>query len=150
VSSDFGGSQTVKARKRHPCAWCREPILAGEYHHRFTGKWEGDWQDWRMHLDCIEAHYREDRENHNFGEICGESHQRGRTCGEIEANRFQLIVKLSEIVESSRRKGASDFETARAVLREVEEWQHSEKLRIEVARKAATTKPAAPAAEIAS
>lgn len=42
-----------KARKDHKCLWCGEMILKGEIHTQFKGLWQGDWQNWRMHNECI-------------------------------------------------------------------------------------------------
>jgi hypothetical protein len=145
--SDFGEGLTVKANKRHQCIWCYEPIVVGEYHHRYKGMWEGDWQDWRMHLDCIQAHYRE---SDGDGEICQEPHQRGRTCGETEDKRFEFIRELAQIVEADRKKGKSDYEIAQTILGEVEEWQSVEEVRVKKAREEAMKKPPALPVEVAS
>lgn len=58
--TDFGETTHPKAAKDHRCEWCGETILKGEKHVRFTGKWEGEFQDWRMHYECHEATDRMD------------------------------------------------------------------------------------------
>lgn len=55
--SDFGRSYHPKAAKNHRCEWCGETIHRGEIHYQFTGVWEGDWQNWRMHEDCFTDSY---------------------------------------------------------------------------------------------
>ena len=50
--SDFGDTTWPTARKAHRCIWCGETILVGEKHAHYTGKWEGEFQDWRMHSEC--------------------------------------------------------------------------------------------------
>lgn len=53
--SDFGNVRHPKAAKNHRCEWCGEPIPKGEVHFQFTGVWEGDWQNWRMHDECNDS-----------------------------------------------------------------------------------------------
>ena len=48
-------SGKVKARKPHRCEWCGEEISAGETYFRYSGRFEGTWQDTPMHLDCFDA-----------------------------------------------------------------------------------------------
>ncbi len=50
--SDFGDSHWIVGRKAHRCSGCRSIIPQGELHFHFKGKWEGDWQDWRLHAEC--------------------------------------------------------------------------------------------------
>lgn len=50
--SDFGAYTWPKARKQYSCEWCGEHILLGEVHAHFIGKWEGEFQDWRVHREC--------------------------------------------------------------------------------------------------
>lgn len=58
--SDFGEVVWKRAGKPHQCEWCGESILKGEEHGHFTGQWEGEWQNWRMHKECYEAYLRDD------------------------------------------------------------------------------------------
>lgn len=53
--SDFGNTSHPVASKDHRCQWCGDPILIGERHARYVGKWEGDFQDWRMHTECMDG-----------------------------------------------------------------------------------------------
>ena len=78
----FGSPTTPVARKAHRCEWCWQGIAVGEKHYKYVGVWEGDFQDWRMHLDCLEAWKREDAANDSRGEICDEKHGRGKCCGD--------------------------------------------------------------------
>jgi hypothetical protein len=50
--SDFGIHSNPTARKEHRCEWCGQKILKGEKHFQFVGKWQGEFQNWRMHLEC--------------------------------------------------------------------------------------------------
>lgn len=50
--SDFGIHKNPVAAKAHRCEWCGEPIFKGEQHYQYTGVWQGDWQNWRMHTEC--------------------------------------------------------------------------------------------------
>ena len=43
------------ARKVHRCCECGAPILKGEKHFSWTGKWEGQISSGRQHLVCMEA-----------------------------------------------------------------------------------------------
>lgn len=67
-------------RKPHRCEHCKGQIATGEKHAHFVGEWQGDFQNWRMHLDC-KAAWREDTED---GEICPNRHERGKNCRECE------------------------------------------------------------------
>ena len=78
----FGEGADVKARKAYCCAWCTTFIEKGERHYHYVGKWEGEFQDWRMHTDCEIAFRREDKATDGDGGICQEGHARGKTCGE--------------------------------------------------------------------
>ena len=50
----------VVGRKEYRCEWCGEKILCGEKHAHFVGKWEGEFQNWRMHDECHVASTCED------------------------------------------------------------------------------------------
>ena len=54
--SDFGNYRHPKAAKNHRCEWCGETIPKGEIHFQFTGVWESEWQNWRMHEECSEIY----------------------------------------------------------------------------------------------
>ncbi len=53
--TDFGTTTHPVAAKDHRCIWCGETITKGEKHAHFAGKWEGDFQNWRMHSECYTA-----------------------------------------------------------------------------------------------
>jgi hypothetical protein len=44
-----------KARKVHRCIWCGEPIEIGLVYASYTGMWQGDFQYWKMHRECLEV-----------------------------------------------------------------------------------------------
>jgi hypothetical protein len=39
-------------RKDYRCEWCGQNIPKGEKHYHYVGIWEGDFQNWRMHVEC--------------------------------------------------------------------------------------------------
>lgn len=63
--SDCGTSLHVTGRKRYRCEACYGPIPKGEQHWHFTGKFEGCWQNWRMHDECM-SDYRADDARDGF------------------------------------------------------------------------------------
>lgn len=50
--SDFGETTFHVVRKNHRCEWCGEMILKDEECAHYQGKFEGEWQNWRMHREC--------------------------------------------------------------------------------------------------
>jgi hypothetical protein len=52
--SDFSNYTYPIARKGYRCIWCGDLILKGEKHVHFSGMWEGEWQNWRMHVECYD------------------------------------------------------------------------------------------------
>jgi hypothetical protein len=60
MSTDFGDVTRPIAHKAHRCIWCGETIVDETgvlkplrvRHVKFTGKWEGEFQNWRMHAEC--------------------------------------------------------------------------------------------------
>jgi hypothetical protein len=68
----------AKPVKEHSCVWCPEKILIGEQHLRYVGKWEGEFQDWRTHVECEKA--MKSSPSYEDGEICGGGHRRGAVC----------------------------------------------------------------------
>jgi hypothetical protein len=43
------------AQKEYRCEWCGEKILKGDLHAKYVGKWQGDFQFYRMHDECVGA-----------------------------------------------------------------------------------------------
>jgi hypothetical protein len=79
-SMSFNEMQTIKkSRKIHECVWCSSEIYIGESHQKFVGIWEGDFQNWRIHHDCLKV-LLEDRAHKDSGEICQGPHGRGEVC----------------------------------------------------------------------
>lgn len=66
-----------KPKKVHQCVWCYQPI-DGE-HQKFTGEYEGDFQNWRIHLDCVEP-MRQSPAYQEDSLICDGPHFRGGAC----------------------------------------------------------------------
>lgn len=64
--SDFGEMKTVKVRKDCKCSWCGELILKGQSVSRFKGNWQGDWQNWKMHDECLDYYTKEDDMDEGF------------------------------------------------------------------------------------
>lgn len=57
------------ARKEHKCCECKTPIHRGEKYVECTGKWEGDVETFRQHVDCCAACMRI-RDVYMGGEEC--------------------------------------------------------------------------------
>lgn len=75
--SDFSDFTYPVAKKVHRCIHCQEFIIIGEKHAKFSGVWQGDFQNWRTHLDCewpLEECQDED------GSLCTDGHDRGKSC----------------------------------------------------------------------
>jgi len=73
----FNNLTSPVARKEHRCVHCWTPIVVGERHKKYAGIWEGDFQDWRVHTDCLPAL---DTCKDSDGGLCEEKHKRGLTC----------------------------------------------------------------------
>lgn len=57
---DFEGPEIYsdsepRAKKQHRCEECRAPILVGERHYYYAGKWDGDFSSGRQHTLCLQA-----------------------------------------------------------------------------------------------
>lgn len=79
--STFGEIREPVARKKHHCEWCPEKIKPGEKYSRFVGMWDGDFQNWAMHKECLDAHRKSEADSpYNDGEICIDGHVRGEEC----------------------------------------------------------------------
>jgi hypothetical protein len=56
MPADFYGENIVCCgRKPYSCAWCGQRIEKGDTHRRYSVRWDGEFQCWRMHLECYEA-----------------------------------------------------------------------------------------------
>lgn len=58
-SCDFDGDyveyydgKVVNARKEHRCCHCGEPIPKGTKYWCATGKFEGEWETYKSHVEC--------------------------------------------------------------------------------------------------
>lgn len=52
--ADVWDARRVRARKRHTCDGCREPICVGTVHDRIGCLTDGSWCTLRVHLECHE------------------------------------------------------------------------------------------------
>ena len=52
VGPDVFESKMVRARRRHQCCECDEPIEIGELHRVDSGLWDGYWSRHRMCAPC--------------------------------------------------------------------------------------------------
>lgn len=55
VVPDFYSHSEPVARKQHVCCECHAPILPGEKHFSYRGKWDGYMMTGRQHLLCMKA-----------------------------------------------------------------------------------------------
>lgn len=53
--SDVGTYRQTIARKAYRCKGCFGPIGVKERHWHFHGKYMGEWQNIRLHAECMEA-----------------------------------------------------------------------------------------------
>lgn len=53
-SGEFYREASPRAAKRHQCCECGDVIAKGEQHHYATGKWDGEFQDFRTCAACHE------------------------------------------------------------------------------------------------
>lgn len=51
---EFWNSTYPKARKEYECSLCGQAIKKGEKYHRFSGKYDGDMFDDKIHMTCQE------------------------------------------------------------------------------------------------
>jgi hypothetical protein len=64
--SDFGEPSYPVARKQYRCELCYGPIPKGEKHFKYVGVWQGEWQSWRGHDECVEQYGLDDPYNEGF------------------------------------------------------------------------------------
>jgi hypothetical protein len=57
---NFGTEKQVKLRKTVRCAWCGQDMMKGKTVYQFKGRWNGDWQNWKMHNECRDVYYDDD------------------------------------------------------------------------------------------
>lgn len=77
------------ARKTYVCIWCGEEILPGEKHRKSVQIFEGEFQCWRAHLECIRMMDCLDSEGFNFEDgFLPHEHRRGKKHEERVAARL--------------------------------------------------------------
>lgn len=129
--------EIVRARKPYGCEWCHGDIVVGERHFHFAGTWQRAKQDWRMHVECEDAHQEETSE----GEICEEHHPRGMTCYDRDKEEVQFEKELAETLKDDLTRHPNDFRNAAETARQIcEERAEAELERIDKLREAAMTK----------
>jgi hypothetical protein len=79
INMDFGNEYQVKLRKTKKCEWCGQDMIKGEVVYHFKGKFNGEWQDWKMHNECEEAYRKDDQWHEGF---LSYSNERPRLTGE--------------------------------------------------------------------
>lgn len=65
-------SGTPVARKNYPCEWCAETIEKGTKHFQRVYRWEGEFNNGRMHTECEQAMSRVPRQLLEDGWIPGD------------------------------------------------------------------------------
>lgn len=102
--ADFVDYRTVnRPTKAHRCVWCHETIAIGERHLRYVGVWQGDFQDWRVHLECEPYLIHSDPSEG----ICEEKHRRGSSwcVGNTEYHDRREALRVVEGMDAERREG---------------------------------------------
>lgn len=80
MKTGFNEFRTIASpTKPHRCVWCHTEIKKFESHLQFVGHWEGEFQNWRVHIDCKKS-MRETATYQDDGAICPGPHWRGETC----------------------------------------------------------------------
>ena len=81
--------------KEHACEHCDQPIHKGERYRFWQGRWDGEWQYTKMHLDCFEACQHEVDADPD-GSLCPEMHRRGMTCRQMGEADDKLAQELGK------------------------------------------------------
>jgi len=55
VSFQLLSESNPVARKVYRCIWCGEDIIKGEKHYAYSGRYDGEFQSARTHLECRAA-----------------------------------------------------------------------------------------------
>lgn len=76
--SDFGDLTHPVARRSHLCEWCERTIEKGQRHCQYRGKWQGEWQNWRMHEDCYTDYW--DGDSYDTGFMRGDGRNSEEIC----------------------------------------------------------------------
>jgi hypothetical protein len=82
---DFGQTFSPIAAKEHQCEWCYGPIPRFEKHKHFTGMFESEWQNWRMHDECYESALKDNYLHDGF--TPGDGEMPARVKALVEARR---------------------------------------------------------------
>lgn len=76
--NDFGTASEPIARKPHKCEYCLGPIPKGEKHYHYSGMFDGEWQNWRMHAECYTDYVDNDVYGDGFAPGDGQMPERVR------------------------------------------------------------------------
>lgn len=103
---EFYSATWVKGRKEHKCCECGGPIEKGELHGYFVGKWDGELNAHRQHLDC-ELACRYIRDKIQGGEcICfGELFDAASNYLSYRTDEFKDFRRVMARVKFRRAKG---------------------------------------------
>lgn len=106
------------ATKEHACEHCDQPIHNGERYRFWQGRWDGEWQYTKMHMDCFEASQHE-VDGDPDGSLCPEMHRRGMSCKDMEEADDKLAQELGEVaaeeIDKARAEG-KDLRQGRTLL----------------------------------
>lgn len=67
---EFYSEDFPRARKQHPCVECHAPILIGEKHLYYRGKWDGEFNTGRQHMLCREICMELNQESQYWDGTC--------------------------------------------------------------------------------
>lgn len=103
-----------KSRKEYVCDLCYAKIAIGEEYVRYSGKYDGEFFDWKYHVEChkvIDAYLRETGECEYDGEAISEWLNEAVCCNlcDIEtrddcfrsAMRCEMVLKYLEKLEGN-------------------------------------------------
>jgi hypothetical protein len=95
----------VRARKRHTCDGCREPICVGTVHDRIGRLSDGGWDTLRVHLECHELarELADPDEGTYFVEYLLEQVRDRVSCGETDLVRRWLGLRRARLREQRGR-----------------------------------------------
>lgn len=102
---DFGNVLRPKAAKLLTCEMCGGPIPKGEVHVKYTGKFEGDWQNWRAHDECEKAWHADG--GGEFEAYGARMPERVRLL--LDAMEFDRTQRAEQIVNDLIRKADARF-----------------------------------------
>jgi len=67
MSWDFVTTNKVKCRSIHNCYWCGDRIDFGDSAIYYTGKWDGEFNNYYLHPECEEASKKLPSDDSEYG-----------------------------------------------------------------------------------